>query len=235
MKNSRGLDIEYLEFDHAKLISDPVFLNDLATFYCSIWMYDPAFGEYKKCPVCEKYYSEQEVEVGGVATCSGKDSPHPVANLIPAWNPEDVANEELLGNTLKYGNYFYGIYALDKSTGKIVGFTWGWLESIEKIKAEWGDEITSKLGNVNSTYYSEIAVDPNKAYRGKRIGKELCSRLVMWMKSAHPEIPSFLRTHKKSCAKKMFEKAGYRYFADDPQHGDGRIMMMVEKGQDLVP
>jgi len=235
MKKNQGLDIEYLSFDLSTLLADHSFLQDLATFYCSIWMKDPNFGEYKKCPTCEKYYSEKDVEIDGITSCSGKGTSHPTADLIPAWVPEQVADEELIGNATKYGDNFYGIYAIDKRTGKIVGFTWGWLESIEDIRAKWKDLIADDLGSSNSTYYSEIAVDPDKTYRGKGIGKELCSRLVMWMKSAQPDIPSFLRTHKDSYAKKMFESVGYRYFADDPQHGDGRIMLKVSQGQDLVP
>lgn len=234
MKKDDDLHIVYLPFDHATLTNDPNFLLNLAKFYCSIWMYDPNFGEFKKCPTCDKYYSQENVEVDGITTCSGKDHPHPTVNLIPAWESENVANEELLGNTSKYGDNFHGLYALDKDTGQIVGFTWGWVETIEAIKEKWGDAIADKLGNTNSTYYSEVAVDPSKTYREKRIGKTLCNMLTEWMGSAHPNIPSFLRTHYTSYAKTMFEKAGYMYFAEDPQHGDGRIMMMAKKGQDLL-
>lgn len=230
-----ALRIVYKEFDHAALIENPTLLQELARFYCSIWMKDPNFGEYKKCPVCDKYYNEDQVEKDGVTTCSGVTSPHPTVDLIAAWEPEKVADEELLGNTTQYGDNFFGIYALDEDSGKIVGFTWGWLESAEKIKEKWGVLIVQKLGGIDSTYYSEIAVDPSPTYRGKGIGKTLCSMLTMWMASAYPDLPSFLRTHKDSFAKKMFAEVGYCYFAKDPQHGDGRIMMKVSKGSKLVP
>lgn len=226
--------IDYVPFDHATLIENPTLLKNLARFYCSIWMDDPAFGEYRKCPVCEKFYNKNEVETDGITACSGVKSPHPTTTLVLGWEPDIVADEELLGNSQKYGDNFYGIYAVDTSTNKIVGFTWGWLETIDVIEEKWGAKIAEMLGNTNSTYYSEIAVDPSNTYRSKRIGKTLCSLLTMWMSTAHPSIPSFLRTHSSSKAKKMFEKAGYRYFADDPQHGDGRIMMMIAQGKDLI-
>lgn len=235
MKKDDDLHITYLPFDHAMLITKPKLLEELATFYCSIWMKDPNFGEYNVCPTCGKYYSEVQVVLGGITQCNGNENPHPTIDLVPAWEPNAVADEELLGNTSKYGDNFYGLYAIDSDTDRIVGFTWGWLERAETIRDKWGQPIVEKLGNNDATYYSEIAVDPCEKYRGKRIGKTLCGLLTMWMSTAHPNEPSFLRTHKASFAKNMFQKAGYRYFAEDPQHGDGRIMMMVKKGTSLVP
>ena len=235
MKKKDVPHIAYLPFDHATLVNNPKFTLDLATFFCSIWTYDPNFGEYKVCPNCEKYFNEHQVEVEHISQCSGENGSHPLTDIITAWVPEDVANNILLEKTSEYGDNFFGLYAVDKDTDKIVGFTWGWLENAEAIREKWGDTIIEKLQGNNSTYYSEIAVAPGDTYRSKGIGKTLCSMLTMWMGSSYSYTPSFLRTHKTSHAKSMFEKVGYMYFADDPQHGDGRIMMMVEKGQDLIP
>lgn len=232
MKNkSEELDIKYVNFDHTFLKNDSSFLMELAKFYCSIWMYDDNFGEYRICPTCEKYYNQNEVEVQGITTCNGDTKPHSKTDLVLAWDPNKVAQNELLGDSLKYGKDFLGVFAIDNKTNKIVGFTWGWLESIETIKERWGPNIANLLGNSNSTYYSDIADD--KEYRGLGIGKKLCRRLTNQFSEHYPNSPSFLRTHKDSPAKTMFENVGYQYFANDPQHGDGRIMMMVKKAKDL--
>lgn len=235
MNDGQTVDISYVDFGLSSLISNQNLLQDLAEFYCSIWMKDPNFGEYRICPTCARYFNEHEVEIKGITTCSGKNTPHPQVKLVPAWEPKKVADEELIGNASKYGNNFYGVYAIDRFTGKIIGFTWGWLENSETIRSKWGDKIASELGYLDSTYYSEIAVDPSPSYRHQGIGKELCRRLTTWMKMTHPHTPSFLRTHQTSFAKKMFEHVGYRYFDDDPQHGEGRIMLKVDAGHDLTP
>ncbi len=235
MDSSQGPKVEYFHFGLHELLGDHSLVMDLARFYCSIWSDDPHFGEYKKCPTCDKYYSKEDVEIKGVNNCSGVDTPHATTDLVIAWVPEVVADEELLGNANKYGEDFHGVYAIDTSTGKIIGFTWGWLESAEDIKTKWGPEISDSLGNSDATYYSEIAVDADEKYRSKKIGKALCHKLVTWLSISYPDTPSFLRTHQKSHARTMFQNVGYSYFAEDPQHGDGRIMMKTNKGSELCP
>ena len=232
IKYHGNLHIEYLPFDHQLLLDSPETLSKLAKFYCGIWMYDPNFGEFKVCPVCEKYFNQELCQT--IDSCSGRDVPHPTTKLVTAWDPINVS-QDILKETKEYGDNYYGIIAIDSGTKEIVGFTWGYLEPIEKIAARWGANIAGQLGNSDSTYFSEVAVDPSNEYRGQGIGKELCSLLTMWMTSAHPEVPSFLRTHQTSFARKMFEDVGYRFFASDPQHGDGRIMMMVSQGKNLTP
>lgn len=250
MKKKGVPHIANISFDHQSIKSDPIRLRKLAEFYCNLWMYDENFGEFKKCVVCEKFYNEEECKT--ITSCSGILLPHPPTPLVIGWDTEKEI-QDILDLTLKYDKKFYGVYALDLDTDKIIGFTWGWLENVETIisewksKGRWETEIVDKLGRTDSTYYAEIAIDPTKlpleqqteknkyVYRERKIGNAMCRMLLTWMKENYPNNPSFLRTHKKSPARNMFEKAGYRYFAEDPQHGDGRIMMMVKKGQDLIP
>ena len=225
-------DISYHEIN-IEFVSNEALLLELSKLYCSVWTDDVNFNEYMTCKVCGNYFSRRQVEIEGIKTCSGNNNNHEETTLVIAWDPDTVSNEEILGNLKKYAENFYGIYAFDEKAKIIVGFTWAWLEKAQDIKDKWGQDIANKLGQEDSTYYSEIAVIPSEVYRKKGIGSDLCFWLCFWISEAFPENPSFLRTHKNSPARKMFEKAGYRYFADDPQHGDGRIMMKIDLGKNL--
>lgn len=242
IKNHGNLHIEYVPFNHQILTENTQDLQRLAQFYCNLWMFDTNFGEFKKCPICEKYYNEEECLT--ITSCSGVDTPHKETVLVPGWEVNSVI-KDILEETDIYGEDFYGAYALDIDTQKIIGFVWGWLEPKDKICKRWKESTLALLNNKDSTYFAEIALDPTKLpkelqtenkkyiYRGGKIGQNMCNMLLSWMKEKYPDSPSFLRTHKDSPARKMFEKAGYRYFADDPEHGDGRIMMMIHRGRNL--
>ena len=229
MEDHHG-SIVFSRFTHATLSLNPELLSDLAKFYCSIWMYDPFFREYKTCPVCKKYYSYEEVTAGKV-TCSGVSMYHPTSPLEDAWNPGKVA-EDLLCQSAQYGERFYGAIAYDTETNHIVGFTWGFVQPWEEINSEWGTTIADYVGS-NAVYFSELAADLD--IRNKRLGTRLSKMLITWMKENYPNLPTFLRTHEKSFARRIFEKAGYSYFAEDPMHGDGRIMLMVPSCKNLKP
>ncbi len=223
----------YHPLNYSVLSSNLHLTQELAKFYCNIWENDERFDEYRKCPICNKYFGKKTVEIDGITTCCGDDClQHSEADLIPVWNPESVAKNELLGDSLMYGNNFFGVYATNGEFGKIIGFTWGWLETADCIEKRWKKEIATALGNSSATYYSEIACDPG--YRERKIGKELLKKLIQLFQESEPNLPSFLRTHKDSVAKTMFQKAGYQYFAEDPEHGCGRIMMMIKKAKDLT-
>lgn len=220
----RNQRISFHQFTYSSLKSNPEVLAELSEFYCKIWMYDPNFKEYKVCPLCGKYFSFEESEAG-VKFCFGSENEHLKTELQDAWNPDNVA-ADLLADMETYGNGFYGAYAYDNIDNKIVGFVWGWLESWEKIQEKWGEDIYNYLydGNVEGAlYFSELASDVN--IRNQGIGSGLVYSLTYWMKDNYPELPTFLRTHRDSPARRLFERVGYSYFAEDPQHGDGRIML----------
>lgn len=226
--------ISYIPFSHTTLTLSPSLLHDLSVFYCNIWTYDENFKEYMICPKCSKYYSEAEV-LGGITTCSGKDSPHELTYLVQAWVPE-VVSQTILDETLKYGDNLQGVIALDNQENRVVGFTWGYLTSWDAVEADWGNDIFNLLydGNqVGALYFSELASEPKLREHG--IGSRLIFYLTSWMKETYPRLPTFLRTHANSKARRLFDKVGYRYFADDPEHGDGRIMMEVNRCKFLKP
>lgn len=228
--------VSTFQFDKYFLDSHPERLMELANFYATIWMFDPNFREYKQCPNvnCRKYYSYDEVEIQGIHVCHGTtEQPHMVEFLDDAWNPEEVAADIL--KLTEMGDEFFGAMCIDNISGKIVGFTWGFVRSIESISESWGASIANKINAPEGfvTYYSEIATDPN--YRKFGLGSELCKMLTGWMKTNHPNLPSLLRTHQNSPAFRLFNKVGYRKFADDTMYGGGRVMMKANSGEELHP
>lgn len=231
-------DFLFIQFDRYTFSENPKIKDQLAQFYCNIWMYDPNFGEYRQCPVCKQYFNEEQVEVEGITTCDGSaiQNPHPLTSLSLAWEPEFVKKEILDPDTV-LGDKFFGAVAVDPVTGNIVGFTWGKIRELTDIEKDYGSEIANLVradnDNAETAYYSEIATDPAK--RGLGIGSRLCRMLTSWMKKNYPNLPGLLRTHKDSPARRLFEKSGFVYFTDDTMYGGGRIMLKVANCRDLTP
>lgn len=226
--------ISYINFNHSVLTQKPDLLRDLSVFYCNIWTYDENFQEYAICPVCSKYYSESQV-LSGINTCSGVDSPHEVTNLVKAWIPRVVASD-ILDLTAKYGNKLQGTIAYDNLKNRVVGFAWGFLTDWNSVESDWKMDVFALLYDGNdkgALYFSELATDPKLREQG--IGSKLIYHVTAWMKETYPNLPTFLRTHRNSKARRLFERVGYSYFADDPEHGDGRIMMDVPTCSSLTP
>lgn len=225
-----------VEFNHGILGQNPALLKQLAKLYCQTWKYDKYFQEYRQCPVCRAYFGETEVEVAGIKTCDGTKSgkTHSVAALVEAWNIEDVTRD-ILNDSLD-GKNFKGFLVLTTG-GKVVGFTWGRIIPLENIRQTWGEQVCTRLATFNPNplvcYYAELGVD--KDYRGHRLGNELAGILTGWMNDFHPEKLALLRTHKNALARKIYEKLGYRVFAEDTQYGTGRVMMMADCCDDLTP
>lgn len=226
-----------VQFDKYTLSEHPKIKNELAEFYCSIWMHDPNFGEYRQCPVCKTYFDERQVEQENVTSCSGSsEESHATTALVLAWDPEYVKTEILDPDT-QLGPKFFGAVAVDTLTQDIIGFSWGKIRLFSDVESSFGQDV-SNLVRVNDTqkelaYYSEIATATNR--RGQGIGKSLCRMVTNWMKTKYPNLPGLLRTHQKSPARYLFEKAGFTYFADDPMYGDGRILLKVDSCSNLTP
>lgn len=223
----------FFRMDQKALLADQKVLHKLANLYCETWLNDENFGEYMVCPVCNKYYSKKDVAVMTKPTCHGTTEPHPETDLNIAWTPDNVIEEEIFGNMEKYQDKFYGVYVVENSSKKVVGFSWGWIEPKNMILQKWKAPILEVLNFSDATYYSEIGVDPH--YRGHKLGNKLAKMVIDWMQQTAPNIPAFLRTHRNSFALKVFTTAGYEYFAEDPQHGDGRVMLKVDYCRDLKP
>lgn len=197
-------------------------------------MHDPNFAEYKKCPLCRKYFSEDEVENKGIKTCKGKNNTHEETPLVDAWTPEMV--DEELNDVLRLGDDFFGAIALSPE-GKVVGFVWGYARDLVDQAKRWTIDLVSKIQREmpcdRITYFQEIASDPNLRKMG--IGSLLCASLVNWMKQKYPDYPSMLHTHQNSPALRLFQKSGYLLYAKLDQLNVGRIFLVCPTSSQLTP
>jgi len=225
-------DLLYVQFDHFTLVENNGIADKLAEFYCSIWMYDPNFKEYRQCPVCHKYYSFEDSQ-SGITSCYGSGS-HAQTDLVDAWDPKDV-KRDLLELTSDHSRFF-GAVAVVPQTGRIVGFSWAKLMNASDVSRHWGPPVSTMLLQLGESdefvYYNEIATDLN--FRKRGIASRLCKMVCRWAKDNHPNKVTFLRTHASSPARILFEKMGYVYFAEDNEYGEGRIMMKVDRSRDLI-
>lgn len=208
--------------DRGFLLEKPEVLRRLVELYIDIWRYDPNFQEYKMCPECRHYYSHDDVEVQGVSTCSNG---HQTSILVEAWDPQEVS-EELLQATLRTD--FCGAIVVNEM-GDILGFAWAESMTYDELVAYWGADVIglldldSNMSNMKCIYFDELALA--FGLRGQGLGKSLVHYICNWMRDQHPTAMTMLRTHANSPARYIYEKIGYSIFADDPQYGDGRVLM----------
>lgn len=226
----------FVQFDLHTLVSQPKIKSQLLSFYCNIWKYDPNFGEFKKCPVCMKYYDQQQFEVKFITTCSGDIvNPHSQVSLVDAWT-EDIVWQNL-EPLLQKDQDFYGAVAVDPTSQEIVGFVWGFVSDFQSLSAKWNpilvEQIKKEFPSERVTYFQEIAMD--KSYRSMGLGIVLCRMLVRWMKINHPTLPSFLHTHINSNAYPLFQKMGYKLHTQLAGPNAGRILMVSQSGSALTP
>ena len=229
------LGFKIVRFNQDSLSQNPLQKNDLLDFYCHLWMYDPNFAEYRRCPICRKFYSQQEVEVQGIRSCSGIKTPHPLSNLEIGWTPEIVQKD--LDPQLLMGKDFFGALAVIQSSNQVVGFVWGYAIDFSQLSKKWAPSLIEKINQLipcqKVAYFQEIGSDPN--LRGYGIGSALCKSLVSWMKTNYPDIPSMLHTHESSPAYRLFYKSGYRIFGRTDQINPGRIFMASSLSSLLTP
>ena len=200
-------------------------MSELASFYCSIWRFDPNFAEYTKCPKCKHYYSYTYSVTEGHQTC-----PDCHVKLVPAWVESKVKTTIRKLAALKED--FFGAVAYDNTKEKIIGFVWGYNRPFSEIEeSEIMAFVQNSTGRV--PYFNEIATDP--AYRQDGIGSQLCRMLVEWMKKSFPATPGYLHTHENSPARRLFEKAGYSFLCYDGALLDGRIYMSIDKCANFTP
>lgn len=209
----------FVEMVPERLHLGSLILKELSKLYCDTWRYDENFQEYRQCPICKKYFSYEQVEKSGIGTCN---TGHRLVNLVEAWEPDKVSLQIREDMHLPG---FSGFFALNEF-GHVIGFSWAWLMSLSDIKASWGDDIVSLLKNPSKQvlYYSELGV--RKDFRRMGYGSALVYKVLEKSISENPpEMTTLLRTHCNSRARKVFEDAGYRIFADDTMYGCGRVMM----------
>lgn len=217
-------------FDHGLLVSRPDILDKLVELYIRIWQFDPNFQEYKMCPACRQYYSYEQVEVTGTTACqNGHESVH----LVNAWEPEEVS-AELLEVTQRKG--FYGVLVVN-AQADVVGFAWAEAITMDDIRQKWGPTVVDQLlddiaPNVGIIYFDELALD--LSCRGIGLGKNMVHNVCEWMRDFYPDSMALLRTHANSPARIIYERIGFEIFADDPEHGDGRVLMKAHPCKSLV-
>lgn len=215
-------DIVVTPFDYGTLLRSPNFLKQLAETYCNLWMFDPHFGEYRKCPACQRYFNENQVEHEGVRHCSNG---HPETELIPGWVPAEVALEILEQAQVKG---FYGCVAAGLELSELVGFAWAREISADEVRETWGNEFLATLKtHVEEPYmyFDEFAVIVPR--RGEGIGKMLAVNVATYMRDNYPDRLFFLRTHENSSAVGIYKDLGFETIGPDTQHGGGRIMMSL--------
>lgn len=216
-------------FDKHFVENDDRFLHQLSSFYCNIWRFDPNFAEYKQCsnPECGKYYSYNDyhqLEIRQCQICS--------ADLVEAWTEEEV--EKTITKLLEMGddNFFGAVAILPDMTNTIIGFVWGYNRQINTIEDK---NVIKAVNNPTgyTPYFNEIASNQN--FRQKGVGSALCRQLTQWMQRTSPNLPGYLHTHENSPARRLFEKAGYKFLCYDEKMGDGRIFMYVDQCKNLTP
>lgn len=218
-------NFSYPTFDLNFLIANPKFLSELAAFYCEIWRHDEKFGEFKKCPQCDHYYSENFVVTLGNTTC-----PTCKVDLVEAWVPDKV--EQTILQRAALGNQFFGAVAYDNVDEKIMGFVWGYNQPLSEVEtADMLASVQNPTGFV--PYWNEFAIDFD--YRKKGHGDKLGRKLTQWFKDNFSGTPGYLHTHMGSVAFHVFEKAGYVFHSHDLKLGDGRIYMYISDCANLTP
>lgn len=227
---------EIVPFNSQYLLNNPRQKEELLEFYCNIWRYDPNFAEYKKCPICHRYFSKNDVDVNNIHSCSGQSNmPHPSINLEEAWTPEMV--DTALQSSTTRGKDFFGAIATVPPHNRIVGFVWGSVIDFATLSAKWDQVSIQKINQfcpcTSTAYFEEIASDP--VFRGQGIGSSLCKALISWMKQNYPQLPSMLHTHEKSPAYRLFQKSGFQFLARSDQINQGRILMAVKQCSQLTP
>lgn len=224
-------NITFFQFDQHFVSNNNKFLQDLASAYCNLWRYDPNFAEYKKCPNddCGLYFSYDYFVNQNKTYCSRCGLP-----LIDAWVEEKV--QETILKLTALGNDFFGAVAYDNTENKVVGFVWGLNRTFKNmIEKKEPKNILASVQNPTGRvpYFNEIATDPN--YRESGIGSQLCFMLVEWMQKNFVNIPGYLRTHKDSPARRLFERSGYVFHSNDERLGGGRIYMAIDNCAFLTP
>lgn len=216
----------WVEMDHRFLMDHPEVLEQLSQLYCQTWMFDEHFGEYRVCPDCGRYFNHQQVELDGVVACDRCGIP-----LVEAWDKAKVAEEILM----QAEGDFFGVLLVRGD--KVIGFAWGQEISLDHVRGTWGDTIVDQLSARTKfdrvMYFDEIAVD--RPYRGKGYGKLLAKVVCEWMMRSRPQYMGLLRTHQDSPARGIYEDLSYSIFAEDTEHGGGRVMMWVDRCDSITP
>lgn len=226
----------FIRFDYTTLTDNPEIKSRLLNLYCNTWKFDPNFAEFKKCPICQKYFSQHQVEILSIESCSGTyPNNHFSTPLIEAWTPKDVWQN--LEPLLLKGPEFFGAVAVVPQSERIIGFVWGCVINFDDLSKKWSANLTERIKqdmpSEKVTYFQEIGVD--RSFRNIGAGTVLCRMLVKWMKQEYPNLPSFLHTHEKSPAYRLFQKAGYQLYEELPGPNQGRILLACNQGQFLTP
>ncbi len=220
--------LEFKEFNSRYLQEHSEILKQIASLYCSIWEKDEAFGEYRFCQNCQKYFSYEQVEVAGIRQCTicGKA-------LKPAWEPEQVSVEILRQAS---STPFFGMIV--SINNAVQGFTWLIPMEFDEISRTWGQSVCKRVYQLNPEcnlviYYDELGVAHSCRHKG--VGRKLIYHACNWCITNYPKSIGLLRTHKRSRALPLFELVGFEVLSDDTEYGDERVLLSIPELAKLTP
>ena len=193
-------------------------MHQLVDLYCyRIWGSEDSFGEYKQCPNCKRYFSEEKVANLRLTQC-----PDCQIELEDAWKPTEVEND-VHGQLQKAGAV--GFIALSEKV--IIGFAWTYFITPDEIQKHWGQSLTAKLLQLAAdqpiVYFDELGVE--KSWRRRKIGTALVKACLSQYYNKRDDPLIFLRTHQKSPALRLYISIGLEVFTDDTEYGQGRVLL----------
>jgi GNAT superfamily N-acetyltransferase len=150
--------------DNAELITK------LALCYQEVFSTLP-WGEWKKCPVCEKKWGLEEKEELSMINFS-----HCNESVIDFWPYKEVISD-IQKEVTKYSSCWVILYE-----NNVIGFTWGYpINTLELEKKLQINDLSKKIqqffGQINVVAYKdEIGI--KKEFRGQGIAQELFQRRI---------------------------------------------------------
>lgn len=193
-------------------------LYQLVDLYCyRMWGSEDSFGEYKQCPKCRRYFSEEKVAELSLIRC-----PDCQIELEDAWKPERV-EKDIRGQLQKPGAI--GFVAVVRS--KVIGFAWTYFITPDEIRKHWGQEVTAKLAKLVTgqtiIYFDELGVE--QSWRRQGIGTALVTACLKQYQNIGNDPLVFLRTHQNSPGLRLYTKIGLEVFSPDTEYGQGRVLL----------
>ncbi len=201
-------------------------LNDLTELYCQLWEYDPNFGEYLKCPICNKYYSHEWYLLNKTVI----KSPCCNSELIPAW-PRSTTRQMILQQSMD--STFVGFILIDDNL--VQGFSWGMVFWNYEMDNRFGQGTYSQIFSANKDalgcfYLKELGV--SRLVQGNGYGKGLVKAVFSETKRLYPSYTSALTTHPLSKSVGIYTKIGFRYIGDIPKVPD-RVAYGIPKVSEI--
>ncbi len=196
-------------------------MHQLVDLYCyRMWGSEDSFGEYKQCPNCRRYFSEEQVANLHLTHC-----PSCQIELEDAWKPAEVERD--LRKQIQRPSAFCFVALPALAGGKVIAFALTYVISPEEIEKHWGQKIKSQLFELANSqpivYFDELGVE--RAWRRQGIATALVKTCLIQYRSRTNDPLIFLRTHQNSPALRLYKHIGLEIFTDDTEYGQGRVLL----------